>query len=233
MINHHEKLAFRILFLITTPKLTKKAMTLFDEGRVPIQYHFRAQGTASSEMMDILGLGSIEKNILMSMMPKVFADEMLTKLQKHLYLGTPNSGIAFTTVISGGSGRMMKMLETLRTDKERKSFELERDACEMVESGYSMIMAIVNQGFSEEVMDAARPMGASGGTVFHSRQVGNEEVMKFWGISVQQEREVVLILARKEEKRSIMQAISEKCGMQSEAHGIVISLPVESVVGME
>ena len=101
-----------------------------------------------------------------------------------------------------------------------------------MENEYSEVMAIVNQGFSEEVMNAARPMGATGGTVFHSRRVGSEEAMKFWGISIQQEREVVLILAKKEDKKAIMQAIHKECGMQSKANGIVLSLPVDGIIGV-
>lgn len=82
-------------------------------------------------------------------------------------------------------------------------------------------------------MEAARPEGASGGTVFHSRRIASEETMKFWKISVQEEREVVMILARKEDKLSIMQAIGQKCGVKSEAQGVVFSLPVDESVGLE
>ncbi|MCI8697309.1 MAG: P-II family nitrogen regulator [Lachnospiraceae bacterium] len=103
----------------------------------------------------------------------------------------------------------------------------------MTENAYSLIMAIVNQGFSEEVMNAARPKGASGGTVFHSRRIGNQEAMKFWKISVQEEREVVLILAQKEDKLAIMQEIGRQCGMNSKAQGIVMSLPVDGIAGLD
>ena len=91
----------------------------------------------------------------------------------------------------------------------------------------------MNQGYSAEVMDAARPAGASGGTVFHSRRVGSEESLKFWKIHVQQEREVVIILAQKEDKLAIMQAIGQKCGMQSPAQGVVMSLPVDEIAGLD
>ncbi|MCD7766569.1 MAG: P-II family nitrogen regulator [Lachnospiraceae bacterium] len=94
-------------------------------------------------------------------------------------------------------------------------------------------MAIVDRGYSETVMEAARLKGATGGTVINSRRVGTEEAMRFWGISVQPERELVLILADRSEKKSIMKAIGESCGMRSEAHGVVMSLPVDSVVGLE
>ncbi len=68
--------------------------------------------------------------------------------------------------------------------------------------------------------------------MFHSRRIGSEEAMKFWNISIQQEREVVLILAKKENKKAIMQAINKSYGMQSKANGIVLSLPVDEIIGV-
>lgn len=231
MADEHKKIAFRMLFLIATPKLVNKASGLFKEGNVPMQYIFHAQGTATSDVMDMLGLDGVDKNILMSMMPRDFADEMLRKLRKRLHLGMPNTGIAFTVFMSGGSGHLVQMTENLEPEEAGKS--LERKDADMADHEYSMIMAIVNQGFSEDVMNAARPKGASGGTVFHSRRIGSQEAMKFWKISVQEEREVVIILATKEDKLPIMQEIGKKCGMQSKAQGVVMSLPVDGIVGLD
>lgn len=231
MAENSKKAAYRMLFLIATPKLVEKAAGLFKEGSVPTQHIFHGQGTASSEVMDMLGLDGVDKIILMSMLPKEFADEMLRKLRKKLHLGMPNTGIAFTLVMSGGSGQLVQLIEKL--EPEEKRILLGRNEADMKECEYSMVMAIVNQGFSEDVMNAARPMGASGGTVFHSRRIGSEEAMKFWKISVQEEREIVIILAQKEDKLSIMQEIGKKCGMQSKAQGIVLSLPVDNIVGLD
>ncbi len=50
---------------------------------------------------------------------------------------------------------------------------------------------------------------------------------------MQQEREVVIILAQKEDKLAIMQAIGQKCGMQSPAQGVVMSLPVDEIAGLD
>lgn len=230
MTTNNKMPEFRLLFLITTPKLVQKAMDLFQEENVPLHCQFRAQGTASSEIMGMLGLGSIEKTIMMGMMPRDFAGEMLKKLRQRLCLGYANSGVAFTVAISGGNS-WVKLMENLQPETD--SDGAERKRMEMTESEYTMIMAIVNQGYNEEVMAVARSAGATGGTVFHSRQMGNEEAMKFFGISVQQEREVVLILAKKDIKLSIMKALGEQCGIQSEAHGIVLSLPVDGVAGLE
>lgn len=142
-----------------------------------------------------------------------------------------NTGIAFTLTLSGSSGHVVQLMEAVREETGQKPEE--RVGVEVKEYQYSMIMAIVNQGYSAEVMDAARPAGASGGTVFHSRRVGSEESLKFWKIHVQQEREVVIILAQKEDKLAIMQAIGQKCGMQSPAQGVVMSLPVDEIAGLD
>lgn len=223
--------SFRMLLLIATPKLANRATGLFREGNIPFQYLFHAQGTATSEVMDMLGLDGVEKNILMSMLPKRFADETLKKLRKKLHLGMPNTGIAFTLLMSGGSGYLVQLIEDLEPE-ERRTF-LGRNEADMTENEYSMIMAIVNQGFSEEVMKVARPKGASGGTVFHGRKISNAEAVKFWKISVQEEREMVMILAQKADKLEIMQAIGKHCGMHSKAQGIVLSLPVDGIVGLD
>lgn len=231
MTEHYKKSAYRILILVATRKLVNKAVDLWKAGDIPVQYLFSAQGTASSEVMDMLGLDGIDKKILVCIMPKAVADDMLKKLQKKLHLGMPNTGIAFTVPMSSGSGSIIQIMEAVQPEEKLKL--LERNEQEMADNGYFMILAIVNQGFSEEVMNAARPAGASGGTVFHSRRIGNEEAMKFWKISVQQEREIVIILAQKEDKLAIMQAIGQKCGMQSEAQGVVMSLPVDGIAGLD
>lgn len=230
MLTEPKSHATRMLFLIALPKLTDKACDMLKEGGVPLQYCFQAQGTASSEIMDMLGLGSVDKRIMMTILPKASADEMLQKLKWHLRLGMPNTGVAFTIPVSNGNSRVMQLLETLRPESHDEL--LKRSEADMAECEYSMIMAIVKQGYSEDVMEAARPMGATGGSVIHSRRVGSEEAMRFWGIQIQPEQEILIILAKKADKLPIMQAIGKQCGMQTEARGIVFSMPVDSVVGL-
>lgn len=224
-----KNLSCRVLVLITSPKLARKATKMFHTGAVPVHYTLNAQGTASSEMMDILGMGSIEKRILLSMLPKPFADEMLQKLRQKLRLGTQNSGIAFTFPMSGANNLMIRMLQQLddsTSQPERK------DGFPMSEIKYTMIATVVDQGYSEDVMNAARAVGATGGTVLHSRRMGDENAMNFWGLSIQEEKEIVLIVAEGINKMKIMRAIGEKCGIRTSAKGIVMSLPIDAVIGL-
>lgn len=228
MENNHAPM--RLLMLIATPRLSGRAVALFDEGRVPVQYRLSGHGTASREVLDMLGLDSGEKNVLLSVLPKPFADDMLGKLRRALRLGSPGSGVACTIPLTGGNSRVVQMLDAI--DRERRGAN-ERRTAPMEENAFELVIAVVNQGYSEEVMAAARPAGATGGTVLHSRRVGAEETLAFWGISVQAEKEIVTILCRREEKTAVMQAIAKSCGMRSEAQGIVLSVPVEAVAGLE
>ena len=99
------------------------------------------------------------------------------------------------------------------------------------EFSYDLIMAVVNQGYSDELMNTAREAGASGGTAIHARGHAHEVAVKFFGISVQDEKELILILVSREKKLSIMRAVSEAHGLNSKANGIVFSMPVDSVMG--
>lgn len=223
--------SFRVLMLITSPKLADKADKLFKDGSIPIYYRLNGVGTATSEMLDILGIGSSEKGISVSFMPKPFADKMLKILHRELRFGIPGSGIAFTLPLSGANSHVLRMLKqqaegNTEVSKRRDEFLMSDDIKNV------LIAVVVNRGYSEEVMTAARAADARGGTILHSRRMGDEEAMNFWGFSLQEEKEIILIVANSETKMPIMKAISEKCGMRSEAHGIVLSMPIDSVIGL-
>ena len=199
-----------------------EAEKLLEEKGALVQYHVLGRGTASGELRDILGLGEIEKSVIITMLSKHKADKMIIKLKNNLYLGAPNTGIAFTVPLTSASAHVVRYFaEEEETDKTERN--------EKMGNNYSMIMAFVNSGYSEEVMAAAKPVGAGGGTVFHSRRVDNKDSVHLFGISVQEEREIVLIIAENDKKKDIMKAIMEKCGSESGANGSVISLPVDSL----
>lgn len=230
MENQEKTPSFQLLVLITNPKLADKATRIFRKSTLPVQYRLNAEGTASSEIMDMLGLGSIDKCILMSTVPKQLGDAMLTRLRLELRLGAVNSGIAFTISLSGMNKLLMRML--MKSEEENAVHNIRKVGNIMSDTKYALIVATVNIGFSGDVMDAAKAAGASGGTVIHSRWIGNEEVAASWGLSMQEEKEIVLILSEEDKRVEIMSGISEKCGMRSEAKGLVMSLPIDSVMGL-
>ena len=97
---------------------------------------------------------------------------------------------------------------------------------------YALIIAIVNHGYSADAMKAAKKAGATGGTILHGHGVSGKEAAKFFGITINEEKEILMIVARREMKQKIMMSISSEMGMSSPAQGIVFTLPVDDVYGL-
>ena len=225
--------AYRILIVITNPKLAPKATKLLDENAIPMHFQLTAAGTASSEILDILGLGSTDKNFLISMVPKRLCRGLLKMLKRTLRIGLPDSGIVFTMPLTGASALMLRVMNQMGDEGETDRVPEGKDGgASMGEMKYAMVAAIINQGYSEKLMDAAKSAGASGGSVLHSRRIGNEKGLSFWGLGAKDDKEIVMIIASAENKLAIMKAISESCGLKSEAEGIVMSMPIDEVIGL-
>ena len=97
---------------------------------------------------------------------------------------------------------------------------------------HEAIFCIVNAGFSDSVMDAAKEFGARGGTVIHARGTANSEAEKLYKITVQPEKEIVMILVPKKIKNDILHALYKAVGLNTAGQGIAFSLPVTEVVGI-
>jgi nitrogen regulatory protein PII len=96
----------------------------------------------------------------------------------------------------------------------------------MAEHNYELIVCIVNAGFSQNVMEAARSAGAQGGTILRARGSANPEAEEFFNINIQSDKEMVLILAPKAIKDDILKAVYKDCGLADDAKGLAFSLPV-------
>ena len=163
------KRAYQMLVLIATHKLVDKATELFLNMNLPIQYRLNAEGTASSEILDALGLGSVDKSVLISTVPQGFGEQMLQQLHNQLRLDAVNSGIAFTIPLTGASNLMIRMMTKIDEDNEFP--QQGKGENTMTGNKHTLVIAIVDRGFSDDVMVAARAAGAGGGTVIHSRGI--------------------------------------------------------------
>lgn len=91
---------------------------------------------------------------------------------------------------------------------------------------YELVVCIVNAGFSQEVVEVARGAGAKGGTIIRGRGTANPEAEEFFGLTIQPDKEILLILVPSEIKDSVLKAIYKEGGLSQKAQGIVFSLPV-------
>ena len=97
---------------------------------------------------------------------------------------------------------------------------------------YSLIMTIVNKGYSDADMKAARNAGAKGGTIVNARGTGNIESEKFFGVVIVPEKEIVMIVTETRFRHDIMVAIYKEVGLTTAGSGFSFAMPVDEIVGV-
>lgn len=103
----------------------------------------------------------------------------------------------------------------------------------MIKKGYKCILAIVNNGFAEEAMEAAKACGAKGGTILHARGTISKEAEKAFNLTVQPDKEIVMILAKEEQIDGILKGLYHAVGTSTNAQGIAFAIPVDEAVGLD
>ena len=101
-----------------------------------------------------------------------------------------------------------------------------------MKSAYKCIWAIVNNGFAEEAMEIAKACGARGGTILHARGTMSKEAEKLFNITIQPEKEIVMILAKTEGVDAILKGLYSGVGTSTKAQGIVFAIPVDETMGL-
>lgn len=156
---------------------------------------------------------------------------LLAEMNQALSLHKKGTGIAVSIPMNGMQGFLYKLLNehTAESDGE----EVEKEVKKMSEPiTHAMILVTINQGYSDAVMNTARAAGATGGTILKGLRCSPGKSAVIFGITIQEEQEIVAIVVPKDKKTEIMQAISSAHGMDSPAHGVAFSLPVDGIMGL-
>lgn len=207
---------------ICDPRALDTLTALCAELSLPVSIVLHAYGTAMRSMLDILGIESNEKRVVMTVASAEQTRELIREQKRRMFLGVPGHGIVVSVPIKSiGGGKTVAFLNGGQPAKYKPELNY----------SYELIVAIANEGRTDQVMNAARSAGATGGTVLHGKGTGAEGEKKFYNVSIAREKEVILIVARTEQKSGIMKAILEKAGPNTEAGTIVFSLPTSEVAG--
>lgn len=211
-----------LMIMIFNKKLEKKYKFLLQRNRVKYNVLLYGTGTASSSVLEYFGLNEIRRDVLLSVLPYNLSKSILKQLDQKFKMDEPGNGIAFTIPLSSSTKNMKDAY---------KDYDVEETIME--ESNKHLIVTIASEGYAEEVMNAAKKAGATGGTTLNGRGLETDKIVKFLGISIEPEKDVVLILADEDIKNKIMDSILESCGLKTMGRGICFSLPVSHVVGLK
>lgn len=186
------------------------------------------RGTAASHLLDTLGFGTAERDILFSIAPKDTLRQLMYYLKDEDRPELEAKGIAFSLDLSGLGAILAVTLSRLEAmEPERGEMIMEQD------NRHHLILVAVNQGYTDAVMDTARAAGARGGTVIRARWVGAGEIEQFIGITLQAEKEILAIVATGKERSRIMEEINRIHGLKSSPQAVVISLPIDHTARLD
>lgn len=223
----------RLLITIVDRGKGQTVVDLLTRDRVLFHRIALGRGTAKTEILNLLGLGETAKDVVFSVLHEFKAHRAMHRLRNTLQFDNPGHGISFSIRIGSiGGHRALHLLEEDEADGQAEGWAGKETHMEAEDKQFDLIIAMVENGYADQVMDAARPAGAQGGTVLHARGAGIREAEKFFGITIQPEKEMVFILAKHESKRAIMEAIFKEAGLSTPGHGLVLSLPAEDVMGV-
>lgn len=208
---------------ICPPEMAEVLDGICESLSLPFCITFRAKGTAVSNMLELLGIENNEKRALVTVCTREKTKELIKEEKNRMFIGVPGQGIIVSVPVkSVGGGKTVDYI-TGGEGAVKRAPELMSD--------YELIVVIANEGRTDMVMDAARGAGATGGTVIHGKGTGKKSTENFFSVSIATEKEVILIVTKKEEKAKIMRAVVEKAGVGTEANAITFSLPVTEIAG--
>ncbi len=217
------------LYMMTTivdRQIASSYAQLYQENDLHVMFLSLGYGTVSNETMDLLGLESKEKTVVTAIVEEEKWLTVKKQLEKVLKIDAPGGGVAFTVPLSSIGGR--KALQFLiENDKYEK-----KEESTLKNTDHDLIVVISELGYTNLIMDAARKAGAYGGTVIHAKGTGMATAEKFMGVSLAQEKELIYIVVKTEQKNPIMQAIMEEAGLNTKAKAICFSLPVTDTAGL-
>ncbi len=214
-----------LITIVSRGIATDVAEVLYEHG-LTMNCIMQGMGTASSEIRHMLGLGTSEKELVLTVAPQEQLRKCLPVLNSRLHLPRAGHGIAFTVPLSAVSSSTLKraMRDLPNDSKEETSMSNEYT--------HDLIIAMVDSEQSDVAFAAAKEAGCRGGTIIKGRQVRGEDAKKLFGMTIQPEKEVLLILVPSADKTPILKAIVNKVLQTTGEHVVAFTLPVADVMGL-
>lgn len=201
----------------------KALLKLYGKHSVNCHFQSRGRGTASSELLDVLGFGGSERTVIFSLGAEYVIERLMYKLEDGLAENIHCKGIVVDMPLTGLNHIMAVVLQNQQPE-ERGGEVLEKNGKN------NLILIVANQGNTDEIMNTAREAGARGGTILRSRWAGPEDTKEFYGLKIQAEKEIIAIVASSETRNAIMETVNIKHGLKTRAGAMICSVEIDQMV---
>lgn len=221
MSQENEKRVTMLLSVVARGKGKKLVQTL-EKQQINMHFQCVGSGTAPTEMMDIFGFGSNDKDIIISFVAEPKAVELMNDFGSNFSSYSEYGGLMMVLGITAINRLIAEILHHELEGESGKGAVLMKN-----EHKQNLIMITVAHGYTEEVMETARMAGATGGTIIRGRLADVEKLQQFVQKEVEEEREIILIMAPAKKTSQIMDDVNKKFGIRTDANGILCAVPIE------
>ncbi len=177
------------------------------------------RGTAASGILQLLGLGDTSKEVTVNVVSEVVEPGVKEAIRLAVFGERRHFGVMFTVDVSD----FLRSGDATSAPKGEKAME---------KSEYQLISVIVNKGYAEDAMAAARRAGASGGTILGARGTASEDDARFFGVKLVPEKEMLMILAPNAIADAVFQAVCNLPCFAEKGNGIEFSIPVRDFTAL-
>ena len=214
----------RPMVLLSIVERDKGQKLIKELENINIRVNFQSVGfgTAPTEMMDIFGLGSKDKDIIISLGAENIVKDMMSNFGTTFVSHSKFGGLMIILSTSAANRILTEILDFNNGKNTEKG-----DGAMKNEHHNNLIVISVNEGYSDDVMHVARKAGATGGTVIKGRLAEVEQFAELSKTGIEGEREILCILAPLEASKQIMDDVNKEFGLTSEANGILFAIPTE------
>lgn len=207
-----------LLCVIVKAGLGSKVMRKAKQNGISGGTVLLGKGTVNNKILDFIGLSDVSKEVVMMISNTELVDKALIKLDEEFKFNKPNHGIAFTTTICDVFGT-----RSCKCNKEEKGGE---------NNMYNVITVIVDKGRGSDAIDAATKAGSQGGTILNARGSGIHETSKVFAMEIEPEKEVVIILSKKDKIDNIVNSIREELKIDKPGNGIIFVQDINKTYGL-
>lgn len=213
-----------LISIISKDQQTKLTETI---NRSCTAMHFSGigHGTARSHHRSYFGIDDVEKRVTFSLIPSNVEKSILTSIGKELKLYLLGRGIAFTTPLSAISNIVEEPI-LASVEKAKSTAKKEKKIM------HELVIAVVDEKYSDVAVEAARTAGATGATVFHTRSVDNAKIEQAMGTALAEDTDTIFFLTTSEYKLKIMEALRDSAGLKTDGSAVIFSVPVDELVGI-
>jgi len=215
----------QVLTLILSENQSHKCLNLLKKQNIRDGVVVIGKGTVSSTVLNLFGITSQRRDIIKILLKKEKAEEAMNYFDEMLQLSKPGHGIAFTSPVISAVGLHEYETNHCRTITNTVHFMEEK-------SMFKKLSVIVDRGMSDDVMEIARKAGVRGGTILHGRGANTEIATNLFGVEIEPEKELVIILMPDDLVDKVVNALCEELHLDEPGKGILFVEPVIDTRGL-